>query len=367
MSDFTSTLEDSTEYWPHIRTIHVRDECRELYPINYLDQLIFALPAMLSTTRLVFHLTISPSNDLLAAVATMPSLRSLEFEGTRLDGSLPALKMITMLEKLTMTIIPQIKDTPHPRDIDTHVEQFNITTFFQTVSSHLSYLEIAGDLLSLSTLAPIHWPNLRTLIISGHQPSEPHLPLASIISGMPKLVDVRLTFSAAYGSRFPPFLICPGSESTRTVPHLASAAPQLHSLSLSNVSPEDDVFNQLPSSLTRLRILALTDPISPMDDPFYPWYPYSPLSLSRSFDLVEKLVHLVSLVELSLTIVGTPTPELVRAIAGACPGLRLLELEEEQYANVAVQFPSDLVNDIIECYLPFPYLIFSYSNNTSTR
>lgn len=307
---------------------------------------------MLSTTRLVLRLTISPPNDLLAAAATMPNLRSLEFEEIRLDGVLPALERFTTLDHLTMTVIPQIPGTPYLTEVDTYAEQANITTLLRTISSHVSYLEIAGDILCLSALASIYWPNLRTLIISGHQPSEPHLPLASIINGMPRLVDLSLPFTAAYGHRLPPFLFCPGSEFTRTVPHLASVAPQLNSLSLSNVLPEDDAFNQLPPSLTRLRILALKDAISPMADPIYPWYSYSPLTLQRSFDIIEGLSHLVNLIELTLTITGTPTPYLISAIGCACPGLRVLELEEEEYAKVDVKSPSNLVNTNVECYPP---------------
>lgn len=124
-----------------------------------------------------------------------------------------------------MTVVPQMEDTPYPSDIDTHTEQANIIALLRTVSSHLSYLEIAGDFVSLTTFTSIHWPNLRTLTISGHQPNEPHLPLKSITSAMPMLVDLSLTFSAVYGSIVSPSLFFPRNKGIYVTTNLALVAP----------------------------------------------------------------------------------------------------------------------------------------------
>lgn len=214
-----------------------------------LDGLVDALPAMLSATRLVFRLTISPPNELLAAAAAIPNLQHLDFEEARLDGplSLPVLQSFTRLRQMTMTIVTQLEGTPVPTDIDIMSERNHIKTLLRAVSSHLSHLEIAGDLLDLSELASMHWPHLQTFIISGHQPGVPHLHLSSFIAGMPHLTDLSLRFSALHGTELPPFVSYP--------PHyhalcLSSVVPELTSISLSNVFPEDRILGQLPCSLT---------------------------------------------------------------------------------------------------------------------
>lgn len=90
-------------------------------------------------------------------------------------------------------------------------------------------------------------------------------------------------------------------------------------------------------------MLALRDRLSSLEDPVHPWSPYSPLSLHQTFGLLDQLSYLPRLVELSLTMVGSPSPDLVTAIAVACPDLHILKLEEERYENIEENASSQLV------------------------
>lgn len=160
---------------------------------------------------------------------------------------------------------------------------------------------------------------------------------------MPRLVDLSLKFSALHGIELPRFVSYPPHHDTSC---LSSVAPHLTSLSLSNVFPEDQIFDQLPYSLTRLHVLALRDRLSSLEDPIYPWFAYSPLSSHRTLSILDKLSCLPRLLELYLTIVGSPSPALVTAIAAACPGLRVLKLEEERYKNIEDDASSQLVQPL---------------------
>lgn len=273
----------------------------------------------------------------------MPNLESLEFEEARFDSPpLPALQHFTRLRRLKLTAVPEYE--LNPTDINVKSERFNVGTLLRAASSNVSYLEVAGDLVDLASFTSVDWPKLHTLVISGHQPDEPYLPLASIVARMPKLVELSLISSALYGFEVPHYLSHPPDKGA---PFLASVAPQLKSLTMSNVSPEDEIFDHLPSNLTRLRVLALRD--STLDRPVYPWNPYSPLSLERVYDILENVSHLPHLIELSLTIIGSPSPDLISDIATACPDLSVLRLEEEKYENVEVDEPSEKVSPLRLC------------------
>lgn len=138
------------------------------------------------------------------------------------------------------------------------IEYFNVRTIIHIPSHNLCYLSIAGDLVDLTALANTDWPNIRTLILTNHSPTRPRLPLAVIVSRMPRLETLTALFSVAveYTS---PFIFCPKSKEPL---QLCSILPQLKALTLSNVFPEDHIFNQLPPGLMKM-ILALRDPVDP--------------------------------------------------------------------------------------------------------
>lgn len=327
----------------------MRDVCRKYgktRPIN-LDDLAATLPSITSTRRLIFRLTISPPNELLDAAASLPNLTSLEFEETRLDGILPSLQTFTRLRRLTMTVVPQVDKTPYPIHIDIPSERSNINSLLRTTAKNLDYLEIAGDLLDLHVLESLRWPNLETLIISGHRPDGLMVPVSVFVAEMPKLVNLSLAFTALVDCEVPPFIFCPQSAD---IASLSSVVPNLRSLTLSNVFPEDRIFGQLPPSLTKLRVLALKDAfprneLLPLGEQLRSrLYPYSPLSPRRVLNLADRIKHLCGISELSLTVTETLGPELITAIAEACPDLRLLEIEVEESTKIEPYCPVPLVS-----------------------
>lgn len=91
------------------------------------------------------------------------------------------------------------------------IEYFNVRTIIHIPSHNLCYLSIAGDLVDLTALANTDWPNIRTLILTNNSFTRPRLPLAVIVSRMPRLETLTALFpvAAEYTS---PFIFFPKSK-----------------------------------------------------------------------------------------------------------------------------------------------------------
>lgn len=141
--------------------------------------------------------------------------------------------------------------------------------------------------------------------------------------------------------RYPHIPFCFDLES-EVSPLLSATSPQLQSLTTSNADPTDLIFEQLPDNLHTLRVLALRDPLRGYEQSMDDWFPHSPLGDLDAFNLVGKASLLPNLVELVMTL--SQSPDLVNAIAGACPQLYALELGESMFETHTRLFPYSRVS-----------------------
>lgn len=205
-------------------------------------------------------------------------------------------------------------------------EQRSCAIFLRQQTPSLTHLEISGDLCSFASLAALHWPDLRTLVLYGHIPGmqPPHAfltppPAASIwdvLERMPVLNDLRLLFSRTKGKDF---VLLPQEE----VPHPTQLQKlaSLTSFAISNACILDGIFTHL-TSLQKVAILALVD------------LPRWPIALSQA-----EAEHLISdiaasgcpLKHLRIIIEDKLTPRTCHLIATLLPLLEVLEIERCGY------------------------------------
>ncbi|KAL4063433.1 hypothetical protein J3A83DRAFT_4106346 [Scleroderma citrinum] len=206
-------------------------------------------------------------------------------------------------------------------------EQRSCAIFLRQQAPSLTHLEISGDLCSFATLAALHWPTLRTLVLYGHIPGiqPPHAfpvtlpPTASIwdaLEYMPALNDLRLLFSRTRGRDF---VLLPRDETPHPA-HLEKLA-SLTSFAISNTCRLDSIFSYLPS-LQKLAILAIVD------------LPRWPIALSQAE--AERVISDIAasgcpLRHLRIIIEDKLTPRMCHLIATLLPLLEVLEIERCGY------------------------------------
>lgn len=163
---------------------------------------------------------------------------------------------------------------------------------------------------------------------------------------MPLLTTIGYNFAATVTWRYPRILFCFDLES-QISPLLSATSPKLQSLTVSNADPADLIFEQLSDNLHTLRVLALRDPLRGYEQSRDEWFPLSPLGDLDAFNLVEKTSRLLNLVELAMTLHNPPSPDLINAIAHACPQLYTLELGESMFETHTRLYPYSRVSQVI--------------------
>ena len=110
----------------------------------------------------------------------------------------------------------------------------------------LEILHLPSMSAPINALAVEPWPRLRELVLQGQLPQGLRSPFITLLSGMPKLLVLRLLFALPPGvDRLP---IWPQGVVT------SFPWPELEELSLSFPPPEDQIYAFLPESLRRLSL-----------------------------------------------------------------------------------------------------------------
>lgn len=183
-------------------------------------------------------------------------------------------------------------------------------------SPQLRHLEVSGSLCGLEELASHNWPNLHTLVLTGHSRPVFTVHIVDVLAKMGELQELRLLFAKTKDEKF--HTIPPGgSRSDKGTP--PSVWSSLRSLALSNQCDFEGLF-QYTTSLERLALSAIVD------------LPRLPIALSRGdTDQVLKDLTLNGnggcLRHFRIMIEDKVNPELCHAIAVTCPELEILEIE----------------------------------------
>ncbi|KAK6975082.1 hypothetical protein R3P38DRAFT_3295911 [Favolaschia claudopus] len=215
--------------------------------------------------------------------------------------------------------------------LDSDLQANNMLALFKSASDNLKELKISGDLIS-STFPTVTWPRLRSFTVTEHTPT-PYISVPELTYNMPALRNLSILYTAdltrneASGDLFPPF--CLGVEGGQL---LSDRSPFLESVTLSNQEPMDPILAQLPPTLPSLHLRAMADGYHPIDGS--PWnLRRSPLTNSTAPRTLEKVSHLTSLTELSLSLKDFVQPALIKRIVAVFPQLQVLELSHASFIN----------------------------------
>lgn len=199
--------------------------------------------------------------------------------------------------------------------------RFAATAFLFQVgkTTSLHHVEVSGDLCTLEALAGHEWPNLRTLVLTGHAPRSQggNTELVDVLAQMPKLQEMRLLFAKSKGDAG--FRCLPPGNGISAKNNSPSLLTQLKFLAMSNACSFAGVFIHT-TALERLAICAIID------------QPRVPIALSRS-EIDEILRDFArgcssnNLRRLRIMIEDKVNPDLCRAIAAHFPKLDALEIE----------------------------------------
>ncbi|KII83868.1 hypothetical protein PLICRDRAFT_429853 [Plicaturopsis crispa FD-325 SS-3] len=343
--------------WKYVVILRLRDRLPRSVERIDVSRYPAALPFFVALRRLSLRVEHRDTLDaLLHAAGSVPNLNDLAIEHARLDGPpLSALSRLTRLRRLAISI-----DKP-PREMceeKLQEELQNVHECLRILSAHLHELETSADICPLETLADHAWPQLRTLIMTGHSPAYGHMSVSASVARMPCLRVLHLNFSAYCESPFwaqPPIFLY-STPSPRPPTPLPAALPHLESLVLSNVyQPSDTILDQLPAQLTCLRVFACKDFMLSNRGGYssLAWPQRFPLSEPQAFRVVQHTSRMAALTELALALSFLPTPELVRAVAAACPQLTVLELaysgyDTRKFTTDTMSFPSlDTLHDAL--------------------
>ncbi|KAK7059814.1 hypothetical protein R3P38DRAFT_2837999 [Favolaschia claudopus] len=322
------------EVWPEstwglIRQVTLRDQqIRHPQPIKLRSALFDTLPRLPALTKAILVIDQTVPSQLLIALSQAPQLNELEIQQARLDDAGLCFPKTSFLQLEIMTISVWTSPTKATvRVAKIERELHNVVLLLQSVSQKLKALKISGDLISSMFLA-ISWLHLESFAVTEHTPS-PYYSARRLISHMPCLKELSMLYTADLtrtdGQLKPPFTY--GASDGKK---LATVAPRLSSLRLSNCSPEDTIFSQLPDALAGLHIYATKDLYIPHRD-----NPRArlelPLSPSEALAVIKRVSHLWDLADLTLTLDHFPTPALVDVIAVAFPNLEFLELGYPEY------------------------------------
>ncbi|KAK7059826.1 hypothetical protein R3P38DRAFT_2838063 [Favolaschia claudopus] len=321
------------EVWPEstrglIRQVTLRDQqIRHPQPIKLRSDLFDTLPRLPVLTKAILVIDQAVPSQLLIALSQAPQLNELEIQQARLDDIELCFPETSFPQLETLTISVWTSPTKAAvRVAKIERELHNVILLLQSVSQNLKALKISGDLIS-STFLAISWLHLESFAVTEHTPS-PYYSARRLISHMPCLKELSMLYTPdltrTEGQLKPPFTY--GASDGKK---LATVAPRLSSLRLSNCAPEDIIFSQLPDALTGLHIYANKDVYIPPGNPQARLE--LPLSSLDVLAVVKRVSHLLDLADLTLTLNHYPTPALVDVIAVAFPNLEFLELGYPEY------------------------------------
>ncbi|CAK5271255.1 unnamed protein product [Mycena citricolor] len=313
--------------WPHAVEVNLRDHAaRDLRFLQLTDDVYAPLSHMPLLTTVILRYNASVPSDALRCVGALSCLTSLEIHQARLDGPVPSSLDFPSLQRLLVSV-SGFRGIVRASDIDRVAERAHVGSLLRCVSARLCFLHVSGDLLP-DDFDDIRWPRLRTLIISEHTPAT-YLPVPALIAQMPQLQKLELLYAADMARTsdelHPPFIY--GDPVDKT---LTSALPFLTSLSLSNLAADDPIFSQLPLSLTGLHVHARRDPYYGEPRDFWD-RGETALSNAEAMAIIDRVLHLSDLEELTIVLREYPTAELLEVSVFRFPRLTFLEASHTTY------------------------------------
>jgi len=308
-----------------------------------LFKFAFAIDKMPKLSKVTLNCPFVVPLSFFRSLGLSPSLTSVTFIDTPLSGITSIAPV--HLKQISITPVGQalrIGDGPtDPRFLDiTYVmrdwrrkyrsqanwkqimETLTSTQFIKTNMSHLTHLELSGNLCSLSALSRLDWPLLETFVLTGHAPTtqsyEPpaHVQLFNLLMRMEALQDLRLLFAQSRAQEF--YLL--GRDDPPDPAHTAKLAKLTH-FAISNACKLDGIFNHM-SSLERLAILAIED---------IPRWPIALAQAEVDRVLADVAASSCALTHLRIIVEDKLTPEVCCSVTANCPLLETLEIERCGY------------------------------------
>ncbi|TEB27951.1 hypothetical protein FA13DRAFT_1794440 [Coprinellus micaceus] len=274
------------------------------YHPRHMDKLIHALPRMGGLNKLHISCPFYPPSAIFTALTQCPSIRSLSISDTPVYmGLIPRVPAQFHLEHLSLVPVAEalrVGEGPYDakyQDLTYYIRDYRKkykhdslawyaaqALLFNFAKAHaLRSIQVSGDLCQLFDLAQHEWPNLHTLILTGHAPRQSGTELVDVVAKMPKLEDLRLLFATVKND--PLFQVLPTQVSTPS-PLLPSAnsnpirttakgnpatlLTQLRRFALSNACQLSGTIFHYADRLERLVICAISD------------LPRVPIALSRA-------------------------------------------------------------------------------------
>ena len=257
------------------------------YHPRHLEKLANALPKMRGLTQFHINCPFYPPSSIFNALIQCPSIRSLSMADTPLynvgvfskvpsDFHLENISIVPVAEALRVGEGPfdskYTEISYYTRDYrrkykNDSLARYAADAFLFTLgkASSLQSVQISGDLCDFATLANHDWPNLRSLILTGHVPRQSGVELIDVIAKMPALVDLRLLFAATF-KHDPLFHIIPsGAVSASDPTHVtarnnpATLLSQIRYLAISNACRLTGAIFHYANQLERLVICAISD------------------------------------------------------------------------------------------------------------
>ncbi|RDB15559.1 hypothetical protein Hypma_004142 [Hypsizygus marmoreus] len=306
--------------WKYIETVVVCGDTRSPRAMAH-EVVASILPKLPSLKRFSFQMESAPPVVLLNAIAVI-EIAALEFTNVRLDGP----PLTDTFSRLRLTHLLLTASPWRLENLNSTAERKNVADILSTLSNTLVYLKVSGNFISFKTLARLDWPFLQTLTLIDRIPNEIVIPIPTVISQMPHLRNLHYNFGATSETYIPPIVYWPENHASAS---LAATHPCMQSLSLSNICPAEHIMDHLPHGLRSLRILALRE--RGQQSLLPPWYPFSPLRKEDALRIIARAALLPYLVDLALTLVDLPSPNVLDAVAKSCPKLRILEVSKGDF------------------------------------
>jgi hypothetical protein len=188
-------------------------------------------------------------------------------------------------------------------------------------STRLQCLEINGQYISLQTLQNTHFTSLQTLTFTNCVPQTLGTSVIAVLRA-PTLLELHFKLSWNVGTtssyRIIPSTCCQ-SITSETIHGLF---PLLHTLTISNASPDDLIFCNLPTSIKHVHMPTIRDVHTSKFG----------LTPSAAAQIVQSMFcSQASLLTLHLSLMQLPLPSLIELIASKFPDLKHLELPTSSY------------------------------------
>jgi hypothetical protein len=303
-----------------------------------ITELAFVVPKMVGLSTFIFHTLETPSDNLVAAVLNLPSLRNLQFEETPLNFRLPEtfnpdLRSLVFKDGKDLRVFGGAKMYHHSWRLvsgDDDYERLALERLptdkqgamrlLRAYSTSLENIEIPSELLCSLDFTSRPWPALYTLTLTGT--CAPTLSLMELVRGVPGLVELHVLCS------MPPAPKMAADSAvvhcSKPSPTLEQCLPRLRALTVSNLHPEDRILGDVPPTLEALVLISI-----------HSW-PDTTQGLDHCH--ARHILKAVSssgarLTELRMGLDEEPSLELVRIITRDFPALEILQLGIDFYLS----------------------------------